>query len=91
MSPTMNRTAFEAATQDIDRAALFVLETYAHKDHITMRRSDPDEIRIAFEGGHRHVYDPKPDWFTEGTDGGSTIEYGNGGLVTFYPTEVTMN
>jgi len=91
MSPTMNRTAFEAATQDIDRAALFVLETYAHKDHITMRRSDPDEIRIAFEGGHRHVYNPKPDWFTGGTDGGSMIEYGNGGLVTFYPTEVTMN
>ncbi len=74
-----------------DRAALFVLDTYAHKDHITMRWSEPDEIRVAFEGGHRQVYDPKPEWFTDDTDGGRTVTFGNGGEVTFYDKEVTLN
>ncbi|MEL6203685.1 MAG: phosphonate ABC transporter, permease protein PhnE [Pseudomonadota bacterium] len=74
-----------------ERAALFVLDTYAHKDHITMRWDEPEEIRVAFEGGHRHVYEPKPDWFEERADGGRTITYGNGGQVTFYDTEVTLD
>ena len=73
-----------------ERAALFVLDTYAHKDHVTMRWETPDEIRVAFEGGHRQVYDPKPEWFTEGSDGGRTIEYGNGGLVTFYDDVIAL-
>ncbi|MEL7253263.1 MAG: phosphonate ABC transporter, permease protein PhnE [Pseudomonadota bacterium] len=74
-----------------DRAALFVLDTYAHKDHITMRWSEPEEVRVAFEGGHRQVYDPKPEWFTDDTDGGRTVTFGNGGEVTFYDTEITLN
>lgn len=74
-----------------DRAALFVLDTYAHKDHITMRWSEPEEIRVAFEGGHRQVYDPKPDWFSEDAEGGSTVTFGNGGKVTFHDTEITLN
>ncbi|MEL6646682.1 MAG: phosphonate ABC transporter, permease protein PhnE [Pseudomonadota bacterium] len=74
-----------------DRAALFVLDTYAHKDHITMRWSEPEEIRVAFEGGHRQVYDPKPEWFSEDTDGGRTVTFGNGGEVTFYDTDITLN
>ena len=74
-----------------DRAALFVLDTYAHKDHVTMRWSEPDEIRIAFEGGHRHVYDPKPDWYRENPDGGRSITFADGGTVTFYETEVTLD
>ena len=74
-----------------DRAALFVLDTYAHKDHVTMRWKTPDEIRVAFEGGHREVYDPKPDWFSEDADGGRTVTYGNGGKATFYATKVTLD
>lgn len=74
-----------------DRAALFVLDTYAHKDHVTMRWKTPDDIRVAFEGGHRHVYDPKPDWFVEGRDGGRTMTYGNGGKATFYDDEITLD
>ncbi len=74
-----------------DRAALFVLDTYAHKDHVTMRWKDPTEIRIAFEGGRREVYDPKPDWFVEAGDGGRVINFDNGGTVTYYDDHVTMD
>ncbi|MEO0913360.1 MAG: phosphonate ABC transporter, permease protein PhnE [Pseudomonadota bacterium] len=74
-----------------DRAALFVLDTYAHKDHITMRWKAPEEVQVAFEGGHRQVYDPKPEWFSEDADGGRTITFGNGGEVTYYDTEITLN
>ncbi len=74
-----------------DRAALFMLDTYANKDHITMRWSDPDEIRVAFEGGHRQVYDPKPDWFTERSDGGRMVTFGNGGTVTYYNDLITLD
>ncbi len=74
-----------------DRAALFILDTYAHKDHVTMRWTTPDEIQVAFEGGHRHVYDPKPDWFAERSDGGRQITFGNGGVTTFYDNEITLD
>ncbi|MEL6233012.1 MAG: phosphonate ABC transporter, permease protein PhnE [Pseudomonadota bacterium] len=74
-----------------DRASLFVLDTYAHKDHITMRWNEPEEIRIAFEGGHRQVYDPKPDWYAEEADGGRTISFDNGGVITFYDTEIALD
>lgn len=74
-----------------DRAALFVLDTYAHKDHVTMRWNKPDEVTIAFEGGHRHVYDPKPDWFEVAPDGGRVVNFDNGGVITIYDTWVTMD
>ncbi|MGR3436818.1 MAG: phosphonate ABC transporter, permease protein PhnE [Shimia sp.] len=74
-----------------DRAALFVLDTYAHKDHVTMRWDDPEEITVRFEGGHRQEFDPKPDWFTEDADGGRTITYGNGGQVTYYDDRITLD
>ncbi|MEM7521149.1 MAG: phosphonate ABC transporter, permease protein PhnE [Pseudomonadota bacterium] len=73
-----------------DRAALFVLDTYAHKDHVTMRWSAPEEVTVAFEGGHRQTYDPKPAWFTQERDGGRKIVYGNGGIVTFYDDVITL-
>lgn len=73
-----------------DRAALFVLDTYANKDHVTMRWQNPGEITVSFEGGHRHVYDPKPEWFSEEQDGSNTVIYGNGGKATFYDDEITL-
>jgi len=73
-----------------DRAALFVLDTYAHKDHATMRWKTPDEFQIAFEGGHRHVYDPKPDWYAE-VGGGREMTFNNGGVITFFDDYVTMD
>ncbi|MBX2884768.1 MAG: phosphonate ABC transporter, permease protein PhnE [Granulosicoccus sp.] len=74
-----------------DRAAMFVLDTYAHKDHVTMRWQSPEDIVVAFEGGHRHVYDPKPEWFSEEADGGNTVTYVNGGKATFYENEITLD
>ncbi|MEO0679478.1 MAG: phosphonate ABC transporter, permease protein PhnE, partial [Pseudomonadota bacterium] len=49
------------------------------------------DVRVAFEGGHRTVYDPKPEWFSEQNDGGRRIEFGNGGVVTLYDDFVTMD
>lgn len=72
-----------------DRAALFVLDTYAHKDHVTMRWSEPGDVTVAFEGGHRQVYDPKPDWYAAGDDG-DTMTFGNGATVTFFEDVITM-
>ncbi|MBX2884838.1 MAG: phosphonate ABC transporter, permease protein PhnE [Granulosicoccus sp.] len=74
-----------------DRAALFVLDTYANKDHVTMQWQSPEDIVVSFEGGHRHVYEPKPDWFIEGSDGGNTVVYGNGGKATFYQKEIVLD
>ncbi|MEM8630416.1 MAG: phosphonate ABC transporter, permease protein PhnE [Pseudomonadota bacterium] len=74
-----------------DRAALFVLDTYAHKDHVTMRWNTPDEVQVAFEGGHRQVYDPKPEWFVEADDGGRVINFANGGTVIYHDDFVTMD
>jgi len=41
---------------DPERASRFILDTYAHKDHVTLRWNKPGEFRIAFEGGYREVY-----------------------------------
>lgn len=73
-----------------ERAALFVLDTYAHKDHVVMRWKTSDEVDIRFEGGHRHVYDPAPDWFqVEGE--ARTISFANGGTITYFTDYVTMD
>ncbi|MEO1550083.1 MAG: phosphonate ABC transporter, permease protein PhnE [Pseudomonadota bacterium] len=72
-----------------ERAALFVLDTYAHKDHVTTRWTTYPEVEIAFEGGHRHVYDPKPEWFSVAGDA-STVTFKNGAQVTIFPDQVEM-
>ena len=33
-------------------AAMFALDTYAHKDHVTMKWENHDDIKIAFEGNY---------------------------------------
>ena len=74
-----------------DRASLLVLDTYAYKDHVTMRWKTPEEVTVSYEGGHRYVYDPKPDWFETESDGGQTVVYGNGGRATFYTDRITLD
>ncbi|MEM8793626.1 MAG: phosphonate ABC transporter, permease protein PhnE [Pseudomonadota bacterium] len=74
-----------------DRAALFVLDTYAHKDHVTMRWKTPEEVTVAFEGGRREVYDPKPDWFIDQGAEGRVVTFENGGAMTLHRTHVTMD
>lgn len=74
-----------------DRASLFILDTYANKDHVEMRWKTPDEIEVQFEGGHRYNYDPYPEWFQRGTsETGSTVTFGNGGKMTVYGDRVVM-
>lgn len=73
-----------------DRAALIVLDSYAHKDHVEMRWNKPGEIEVSFEGGHRTVYDPKPEWFQEVGDG-NQVTFGNGGVATIYDDRVVVD
>ncbi|MEO1066131.1 MAG: hypothetical protein AAFW47_02005, partial [Pseudomonadota bacterium] len=75
-----------------ERASLFVLDTYAHKDHVSMRWKEPDKIDVAFEGGFRHKYDPPPAWFVENPQtGGRTVNFDNGGRITFFDDHVVMS
>ena len=39
-----------------ERASLFALDTYAHKDHVTMKWSEPDDIIMSFEGSRWSQY-----------------------------------
>ncbi|MEM7377274.1 MAG: phosphonate ABC transporter, permease protein PhnE [Pseudomonadota bacterium] len=73
-----------------DRAALFVLDTYANKDHVTMQWDTPEDITVSFEGGHRHVYAQPPAWFAVDADGGRTVTYVNGASATFFRDEVAF-
>jgi len=74
-----------------DRASLFILDTYAHKDHVSMDWDEPGQVRIAFEGGHRHVYEPKPDWYLPADDGiGGTVTFDNGGRMVIFGDRVEM-
>jgi len=47
---------------DNDRAALFVLDSYAHKDHVTMNWDKPGEVEVRFEGGNFTRFAELPDW-----------------------------
>lgn len=72
-----------------ERASLFLLDTYAHKDHVTMRWKEPDKIKVSFEG-ERLVYNNDPTWL-ERKDQSTIISFQNGGLITIQPTQVIMD
>ena len=76
-------------------AAMFVLDTYAHKDHVTMKWENPDDIKIAFEGNYRSVYGREnldksiPEWFYKNFDNiGNVIEFNNEGKAILYTDRV---
>lgn len=74
-----------------DRANMFLLDTYAHKDHVTMKWKNPGVVEAAFEGGYRHVYDPLPEWMERDASAGtSTVNFDNGGQIIFYADQVQM-
>ena len=73
-----------------DRASLFLLDTYAHKDHVTMRWNKPGQLRVAFEGGYREVYKTPPAWLSPGADGGGTVRFDNGGRIAIFKDRVEM-
>ena len=78
-------------------AAMFVLDTYAHKDHVTMKWENPDDIKIAFEGNYRSVYGRDnldksiPEWFYKNSDNiGNVIEFNNEGKAILYKDRVEI-
>tara|TARA_X000001036_G_scaffold101710_1_gene95035 strand:- start:492 stop:1850 length:1359 start_codon:yes stop_codon:yes gene_type:complete len=74
-----------------DRASMFMLDIYAHKDHIKMNWKDPQKIDVRFEGGHRHVYKDDPTWLIRNKNNQSTIvNFDNGGQFVFFPNRVEM-
>ena len=77
--------------------AMFVLDTYAHKDHVTMKWESPDDIKIAFEGNYRSVYGRDnldksiTDWFYKNSDNiGKVIEFNNLGKAILYKDRVEI-
>ena len=39
-----------------ERGSLFMLDMYAHKDHVSMKWEKPEETTVKFEGGYRYDY-----------------------------------
>ncbi len=74
-----------------DRASLFILDTYAYKDHVSMRWDNPGEVRVAHEGSRRFVYKGErlPDWFEDGAEF-KTVSFSNGGVMLVYPDKIEM-
>ena len=75
-----------------ERAALYMLDTYAYKDHVTMRWSEPEKLEVSLEGSFQAVYDETnmPEWFTV-EDDARTVSFENGGLITIYNDYVEMD
>ncbi len=73
-----------------DRASMFVLDTYAHKDHITMKWSDPGNVVASFEGGYRYIYDTAPWLIRDAANGTTMVTFENGGSVVFHDTKLVM-
>lgn len=73
-----------------ERASIFLLDTYAHKDHVTMRWNSPEKLRVAFEGGYREIYQTWPEWLVQRPDGGRAVTFENGGAMVFHQDRVTM-
>ena len=78
-------------------AAMFALDTYAHKDHVTMKWENHDDIKIAFEGNYRSVYGRDnldksiPDWFYKNSDNvGNVVEFNNKGKAILYKDRVEI-
>ena len=73
-----------------DRASMFILDIYAHKDHVTMKWQEPDEVVASFEGGYRYVYDTAPWLDRDYGNGGTAVTFENGGQVVFFRDRVEM-
>ena len=74
-----------------DRASMFMLDIYAHKDHIKMNWKEPEKIDVRFEGGYREVYKQDPSWLIRDNQKKSTtVNFENGGKFVFFPDRVEM-
>ena len=72
-----------------DRAAIFVLDSYAHKDHVTMNWKEPEKVEVRFEGGFRFQYDPPPAWYVEAA-GQRYVQFDSGAQVFMYNDRVEL-
>lgn len=74
-----------------DRAAMFVLDTYAYKDHVDFRWDTPQEIRVSHEGSRRFVYEGAriPSWYQD-NGASKMVRFDNGGQMQVFEDRVTM-
>ena len=68
---------------DATRAALFTLDLYAYKDHVS-HEWDAFEPKVSFEGGHRFVYEPAPEWLAATNDNGYAVNFDSGIQFVLY-------
>ena len=62
------------ARWDSQSASIFVLDTYANKDHVVMIWDKPEKVDVVFEGSKLQKYSSLPDW---------VVSDSNGHVVTF--------
>jgi phosphonate transport system permease protein len=74
----------------LDRAAIFLLDTYAYKDHATMRWSDAREVEVTYEGSRRMVYDDAPWLVRDATTATTAVLFENGGRVVFHDDRLVL-
>ena len=74
-----------------DRAALFALDSYAHKVHIDTSWRDMSKLQASLEGSRWERYETLPDWVTPSQDGGNTIDFGEDGAITLFADRIVMN
>ncbi|MEM0977862.1 MAG: ABC transporter permease subunit [Pseudomonadota bacterium] len=74
-----------------ERARLYMLDTYAFKDHVTKRWERPDEYEVSLEGSFQRVYDETnmPDWIS-GLGNTRVVTFENGGAITINQENVLM-
>ncbi len=68
---------------DPTKAALFTLDLYAYKDHVS-HEWDAFEPKVSFEGGHRFVYEPAPEWLAATDDNGYAVNFDSGIQFVLY-------
>ena len=73
-----------------ERGLMFILDSYAYKDHVTMKWKSPENVKVTFEGSRFHAYDPKPAWFSEDTEGERIITFANKSYVILYDDHVVL-
>lgn len=73
-----------------ERAALFAVDTYAHKIHVDTRWQDTNEYVVTLEGSRFEKYDENPNWVERQADSSHLIDMGNDGKVQIFENHVIM-
>ncbi|MBL6599766.1 MAG: phosphonate ABC transporter, permease protein PhnE [Alphaproteobacteria bacterium] len=74
-----------------DRAAIFSLDSYAHKIHIDTKWRDTSKLKATLEGSRWERYKTLPAWVTDSEAGtGSVIDFGEDGQVELQADRMIM-